>query len=99
MDALKALVGLTVEKVEQVHDYLQLSFQEGTKLSVYNSYSFENGDDNVECDRVHSVGMDSGDFIIRFSGGGALHVGLRDQDYNGPEAMSLVLEGKKIVWN
>ncbi len=41
MQMLKILIGLMIQKIEEVHDYLQLVFSDGTILNIYNDYQYD----------------------------------------------------------
>lgn len=101
MAALQILIGLIISKVEEVHDYIQIVFSDGTTLSIFNNYVCESGSVlGIEGKEVKSV-KESGDgILIVFGDSSSISVGLRDDDYNGPEAMVLRQEGKSpVVWN
>lgn len=101
MAALQILIGLIIGKVEEVHDYIQLVFSDGTTLNIFNNYVYDGGSIlGIEGKEVKSVEESGDGILIAFDDGSSISVGLRGDDYNGPEAMMLRQEGKSpIVWN
>lgn len=101
MAALQILIGLIISKIEEVHDYIQVVFSDGTTLSIFNNYVYD-GEliTGIEGRKVKSV-EESGDrVLIIFDNSEAISIGLKDEDYNGPEAMVLNQEGKSpVVWS
>ena len=101
MATLQILIGLIIGKIEEVHDYVQVVFSDGTALSIFNNYVYDGGSVlSIEGKTVRSVEESDSAVIISFEGGESLAIGLNDDDYNGPEAMVLRKEGKPpVVWN
>ena len=101
MAALQILIGLIIGKIEEVHDYIQIVFSDGTTLSIFNNYVYDGGSVlSLEGKEVKSVDKSGDSILIVFDDGRSISVGLNDDDYNGPEAMVLKLEGKyPVVWN
>lgn len=100
-DALKQLIGLSVIRVEKVHDYLQLEFSSGAILSIFNNYQYGVGSlSSIQGEQLLAVD-ELGDMIsFKFQKGGILSVGMGDADYNGPEAMVLKRKDEpSIIWN
>ncbi len=101
MVALKILIGLIIRKVEEVHDYIQLIFSDGTTLSIFNNYYYDGGSVlALEGKKVKSVEDMDSKVVITFEDGGCMSICMTDDDYNGPEAMVLRREGESpIVWS
>ncbi|OEG74930.1 hypothetical protein BEL05_12195 [Shewanella colwelliana] len=101
MACLQILIGLIVSKIEKVHDYIQIVFSDGATLSIFNSYVYDCGSVlDIEGMKVKSVEEVCDEVSITFSDGSSISIGLKDNDYNGPEAMILKQEGKSpIVWS
>lgn len=101
MGVLQDLVGLTVRRIETPHDYLQIFFSDDTGLNIYNRYELSGASMSSIAGRELKSVMEEDDRIqFQFDGGGVLSVGMRDDDYNGPEAMNLYRTGKPlVVWN
>jgi len=101
MAALRILIGLILEKIEEVHDYIQVVFSDGTILNVFNNYAYDGGSLlGIEGKAISSVNESDSSVVIFFESGESLSIGLNDDDYNGPEAMVLRQDGKPpIVWN
>jgi hypothetical protein len=101
MYKLENLVGLKVNEVKQLDDYIQISFSDGAIFSVYNTYVYD-GESifELESKAVKSVSDNDLKVSIAFHGGGSIHIGLEANSYNGPEAITLKPEGAPmIVWN
>ncbi|TQV84821.1 hypothetical protein FKG94_04720 [Exilibacterium tricleocarpae] len=101
MTALQILIGLIISKIEEVHDYIQVVFSDGTTLSIFNNYVYDGGPvTGIEGRKVKSVEESGDSVLIIFDDGRTISVGLKDDDYNGPEAMVLRQEGKSpVVWS
>lgn len=101
MTALQILIGLTISKIEEVHDYIQLVFSDGTTLSIFNNYYYDGGSVlAIEGKKIKSVEEVGSKVVIAFEDGGCMSVGMTDDDYNGPEAMVLRREGEPpVVWS
>ena len=101
MAALQILIGLIISKIEEVHDYIQIVFSDGTKLSIFNNYVYD-GDSvlGIEGREVKSVEEHGDGILIVLDDGRSISIGLKDDDFYGPEAMVLKQEGKSpVVWN
>ena len=102
MSILSDLVTLSVQSTEQIHDYFQIVFSDGSGLSVYNDHFFTGCTlESITGSSVSSVLESPEEVVIDFSGRGSLSVGLKDNDYvSGPEAMQLNRPGKPtVIWN
>jgi len=86
---------------EEVNDYIQVVFSDGTTLSIFNNYSYESGSVRaVEGKKVKSVEEVNNKVIITFEDDDCLSIGMGDDDYNGPEAMVLRQKSEPlVVWN
>ena len=101
MDVSKIVIGLVALEVKNVHDYLQVVFSDGSVLNIFNKY-FYDGDyiSSIEGKELEFMEVHKDKIIFRFRDNGELVVGLRDCDYNGPEAMELrCKDGSPIVWS
>ena len=101
MITLQILIGLFIKKVESIHDYVQIQFSDGTILNVYNHHQYNAGPPKaIKGKKVVSVEEGESKITISFEGGGAFSIGMSDDDYRGPEAMVLCVDGKPpVVWN
>jgi len=90
MDITKDLIGLIVQSIEEVHDYLQVIFSDGTILNIYNTFRYD-GDSVFELEGkgLEQVLVTDEEVVFLFRANERLVVGLKDEDYNGPEAMQL----------
>lgn len=101
MDGLQMLIGLVIDKVVQIHDYFQIVFSDGTTLNIYN-YCICNDCtiSSIEGDRIISVKEMDNEITLNFGGGGTLSIGMKDDDYKGPEALELLRNGEfPVIWN
>lgn len=96
MSALSLLVGCTVSKVERVHDYLQLWFSDGSTLNIYNKYRCVVDVSDIEKKTLESVDETPERVLLNFAGS-PLEIGLRNDDYSGPEALDLRRPGNALV--
>lgn len=86
----QAMIGKRVVGVTRIHDYAQLLFNDHAVLSIYNKYI---GDLNGLMNKtVISMEKAIDKWIIEFSDGLTLQIGMADDDFNGPEAFALVDE-------
>ncbi|MBY0475581.1 MAG: hypothetical protein K2Q13_11050 [Nitrosomonas sp.] len=101
MDSLQILIGHIIKKVEEVHDYVQIVFSDGTTLSIFNNYRYDGGSIlSIEGKAVKSIDKKEGNIIITLADGKCVSIGMEDDDYNGPEAIVLKREGESpIVWS
>lgn len=101
MATLQVLIGLIISKIEEVHDYIQIVFSDGMTLSIFNNYVYDDGSVlGIEGKEVKSVEESGDGILIILDDGRSISIGLKDDDYNGPEAMVLRQEGKSlVVWN
>ncbi|MEL4238235.1 hypothetical protein [Shewanella xiamenensis] len=101
MNFLQILAGLIISRIEEIHDYIQIVFSDGTTLSIFNNYVYDGGSKlDIEGMQVKSIEESNDSALIVFASGRSITVGLTDDDYNGPEAMVLSQNGKSpIVWN
>lgn len=101
MANLQVLVGLILSKVEEIHDYIQLVFNDGTTLNIFNKYAYSSGSIlGVEGKKIKYVKNSGNDILIVFEDSSSISIGLRDDDYNGPEVMELMQKGKpSVVWS
>jgi len=99
----EALVGRSIRSVVEIHDYVQLHFNLGIVLNIYNPFQVEGTNDlgldalvgattTQVIERVEEV-------VLRFGTGAVISIDLREAAYTGPEAMLLrVPGGPIIVW-
>ena len=97
------IAGLTITQAQRIHDYVQLGFDNGWGLNIYNrivspeiseSFLRRLADCIVEAEDVRD-----GRYVLRLDGGMSIAVGIEDDDYNGPEAMELIKpSGVRVVW-
>jgi len=99
--SLKMLLDTRLIESVQVHDYVQMQFSGERTLSVFNRLDTEPSSINMlEGRHVSFVEANDRDVIIRFKEGGEVRIGMDDDSYNGPEAMTLADgRGRIVVWN
>jgi len=95
------LIGLLVQKIEVVHDYVQILFSDGTMLTIFNNYNYDGTSIQViNGTKVISLEESDERVVITFDDLLSLSVSLSPGYYNGPEAMVLRRKGEAIVvWN
>jgi hypothetical protein len=99
---LKVLVGLSVTGVLKIHDYVQLFFEKDITLNIYNDYRLTKGAEiaSLKEARVEKIEEKQDELILYFSEAKRLRIDLRDEAYNGPEALQLNVPGEPtVVWN
>ncbi len=101
MIILRILNGFVVKTVDIVHDYIQIRFSNNSTLSIFNNYRYDGENiSNIVTKKVESVTEFEDLIAIEFDDGKALSISLRDDDYNGPEAMVFKPKGElPIVWS
>jgi hypothetical protein len=103
LDTFNLLMGRRIQKAEMVHDYLQLWFDNGVVLNIFNAFTLIGF---VAYDLSQLVGCEVGSVVARdnaveivLMGGKLIRVGMADSDYQGPEAMEYIgVDGECIVW-
>jgi len=100
-DASKKLIGLSVMRVEKVHDYPQLELSSGAILSIFNNHHYGAGSlSSIHGEQMLAVYELEDKISFKLQKGGMLSAGMGDADYNGPEAMVLKREDEPfIIWN
>lgn len=100
---LRILLLKKVSRAEHVHDYVQLQFDDGTILNIFNRYSLTPAErDDIA--RLVGTTVSAAELIerserLRFSDGTLLRIGMMDSDYNGPEAIEVIdHDGRRVVW-
>jgi hypothetical protein len=101
MKPLGVLIGLTISEIVEIHGYIQFFFFGGTILTMYGTYVCEGCSlPDLKNSRVISA-KDLGDIaVIVFDDEKSISISLKEEDYEGPEAMVLRVEGAPtVVWN
>jgi hypothetical protein len=102
-NVLGLLVGRKIQEAEKIHDYLQLWFDNGVLLNIFNVITVigcmaDDFSQFVGCE-VSSINESDVAVEIVFLDGKLLRVGMSDGDYHGPEAMEYVgVGGEIVVW-
>jgi hypothetical protein len=106
MDKVAAVRQMLLHKriasVLSIHDYFQVHFRDGAIMNLYSRHSLEEGDaQDVLGQKVVSVSIRKDDhrLEIELENGKQIFVGLLDEDYRGPEVLSIHSDGKLLVWN
>lgn len=100
--AFDVLVGLTLLRVERIHDYIQFHFDNGGVLNIFNEFTisgFISGNlSEAVGSRVLSVRHSETAVELDICGK-MVRIGLSGNDYNGPEVLEYTDEnGNIIVW-
>ena len=96
------LFGRHVKKAEIAGDWLQITFEDGTVLTVINDYTIS-GVKKPAALRgfaLATVIQDPEDIVLVFEDDVLVRVSLAYEAYHGPEAMVMNREGETVaVWN
>jgi len=98
------IAGRVIKSASIVHDYVQLNFDDGSILNVFNQIRTPTINDGFVAwlanKRVLEDITNKDVIILRLSGGDSVEIGMSDADYRGPEALELIeADGKRIVWS
>jgi hypothetical protein len=100
---LCALKGLTVTRVVEVHDYVQLSFGDAIGISIYNDT--EVSPNTVTLTEfigktIDVVAERDAEIEFTFIGGSKIKIRMHPEAYRGPEALQLNRRGQPpVIWN
>ena len=104
-NAVGLLRGLKIQKAEMVYDYLQLWFDNGVGLNIFNVFTVTGGcvaDNLSQLVGCEVCSVDISYIAVRIvlaTGAKSIRVGMSDCDYHGPEAMEYIgTGGERIVW-
>lgn len=90
MELLNSLIGLSVCRVVNVYDYIQIIFSGGEVLSIFNSYNYSGSSiSRIERKIIINIEKKNNKIIIKFNNKECLIIGIADDDYRGPEAFTL----------
>lgn len=103
-NALDIMVGQKLHKVARVHDYIQLWFDSGAVLNIFNSFTLVGCTDQdvtqlvgAEVMRIEASEAYVGIFFMNEK---SIRVAITDDDYRGPEAMEYISDdNKRIIWS
>lgn len=108
-EALRELVGKVLSSVEFVEDYVQLRFDSAC-LTAYTMPTITWGTEDLDlaqpgyrdalcrqigC-RVVRINVDDQQVSGIFDSGAVISISLREEDYNGPEALQFSLDEERI---
>ena len=104
LSRLSVLEGCTVRSIRRGPEVLEIEFERGVGLSVHNACNISGlADGRIEeltgatVERV-TESRESAEVV--FTDSRTVHVDLRDDAFNGPEAMVLSVPGEPtVVWN
>lgn len=98
---LGSLEGRIVAAASEVEDYMQVRFQDGTWLNIFNPVSLSGAacaDVKALVDRRLTTATESAESVtLRFDDGSVMVVDMRDEAYRCPEALELSVPGEAIV--
>lgn len=86
MNSLQELVGQVFQRLERIHDYVQVYFSDYT-LNIYNDLKWTSGPDESKV--VVAVREDRECVEMVFSDASLLRIDLRPEAWRGPEALGL----------
>jgi hypothetical protein len=102
------LIGLALISASHSGGTMNVLFEGGWELAIYNPFVIEKTGDRISVDEesylvgktVVDCASDSEEFILTLSGRINLRVDLSDEAFTGPEAMQLIgPSGEIVVWN
>ena len=101
---LRILENRVVQSAIYVEDYFQLHFGPGAVLTINNPINLTGpvaeSLSSIRGLRISSIEESDEKAILRFGDGSSIDVDLRDEAYQGPEAMVLDVPGiPTLVWN
>lgn len=99
---LQVLRSVVVSEATEIHDYVELAFANGYRLSIYNDFIIR-PEGRALCDTVSQiierVAETNDEVKLHFNDELELCVCMRDTCYHGPEAMQLNCpDGSVVVW-
>lgn len=100
-ESLDFLSNRFINKIEKVHDYVQIHFNDGSCLNIFNDFSVscDQFGDLIGCEVVEII-IDESAISFSLSSGVAIRVGMVDADFHGPEAMEYIpITGPSVVWS
>jgi hypothetical protein len=99
INILNTLVGNQVSKSLAIEDYIQLFFENGDVLNIYNRYVLEPGSVTLEGRLLERVIETNNALTLEFVDQIKLVIDLKDSGYQGPEAIQLNRSnGQIIIW-
>ncbi len=93
--SLEILKGIKILKGERIHDYYQITFEQGIYLNIYNSCTWPSH--SLKNTVVLDIIENKEKIIFIFDNQEKLSVDMRDSAYNGPEALTLQVAGQPLV--
>jgi hypothetical protein len=103
-NAFKSVFSVPITACDKVEDYWQIKFADGACLNIYNALEIVPPEREPSVSHIGSsvvcVDENVDSISINLSDGAKLVVGMRDDDFNGPEAITLYLSsGQIIAWS
>lgn len=97
---IEKIVGLKLKNVHFINDYVQFNFYDRSILNIYNNYDVSNDLSKYAGLNVISV-EEQGNFMkINFDKNKSIIIDMREEAYNCPEALALILpSGEIFIWN
>lgn len=94
------LIGQRIERIQKIHDYLQIFFAGGAILNILNAHTItDEHDPELAGYEITAAQEDEKTITLLMSPRGKIQIGLQNSDYQGPEAMMFLRESKPtIVW-
>jgi len=94
---------MRIKKAELIHDYLQLYFEDGIVMNVFNSFCVVGNKStdfsSISEIEISSVSLENERIDIELSDGKIIQIGMQEKDYRGPEAIEFIeASGRRVVW-
>lgn len=99
---LECLLNSSIQRAENIHDYVQLHFDNSAILNIFSRFRIS----GLEADiagisglKVSEISDRQKEIILKLSDGRQIEIGYNDEDYSGPEALELIdPDGQIVVW-
>lgn len=95
--------GKVVKRVDAIHDYIQIEFEDGAMLNIYNRHILT-GDAGKGLGALagkvvtQATEQDRG-ITVHFGDSLSMQIGMATGDFSGPEAMLYRHKDQLIVWH
>ncbi|MBO6513230.1 MAG: hypothetical protein JJ974_04620 [Phycisphaerales bacterium] len=96
------IIGLTIDHVLEIHDYIQIYFTNGDIMNLNNRYECQPADlESFKNEVIDRMIDDDSELVLITKSGFAIRMGMLYKDVNGPEAAEFYRDGSDgeiIIW-
>src|SRR5262249_7276910 len=90
----------SVREARSVEDYVQIEFEDGSILNIFNANSLYPPGASLLNAKLASVTDEGSTIKFMFDDRLTLIVSMQESDFTGPEAMELIrADGQRIIWS